>query len=119
LLTLGVCDDLLVIPIGPNSPGQDVDAAKRGLPEHRISEIMDAVERLGNLQLLPSQENIEKGDLPFDSWITGRSDAYRSAHLIPYTPELWTASMLPEFVRSREKLIRERLLALTRLDCAR
>jgi hypothetical protein len=89
------------------------------LPEHRISEIMDSVERLGNLQLLPSQENIEKGDLPFESWITGRSDTYRSAHLIPYTPELWTASMLPEFVRSREKLIRERLLALTRLESTR
>jgi hypothetical protein len=89
------------------------------LPEHRISEIMDSVERLGNLQLLPSQENIEKGDLPFESWITGRSDAYRSAHLIPYTPELWTVSMLPEFVRSREKLIRERLLALTRLETTR
>ena len=87
-------------------------------PEHRIREILSSVDRLGNLQLLPSQENLEKGDLPFESWITGRSDSYRARHLIAYTPDLWTASMLPEFVRSREKLIRERLLALTRAEPA-
>lgn len=88
------------------------------LPESRIREITASVDRLGNLQLLPGQENLEKGDLPFESWITGRSDSYRSRHLIPYTPELWTAAMLPEFLRSREKLIRERLLALTRPEPA-
>ncbi len=83
------------------------------LPEHRVREITESVDLIGNLQLLPSQENIEKGDLPFDSWITGRSDAYRSRHLIEHTPDLWTAAMLPEFVRGRERLIRQRLLALT------
>ncbi|MGI3213067.1 DUF262 domain-containing protein [Roseovarius tibetensis] len=83
------------------------------LPEHRIREITASVDRLGNLQLLPSQENIEKGDLPFETWITGRSDTYRDRHMIAYTPDQWTASMLPEFVRGREKSIRQRLLALT------
>jgi len=83
------------------------------LPEHRIREIADAVNRLGNLQLLPAQENIEKGDLPFEAWITSRSEAYRDRHLIEHAPDLWTAAMLPEFVRSRERLIRQKLLALT------
>jgi hypothetical protein len=84
------------------------------LPEHRIREITDCVNRLGNLQLLPSQENLEKSDLPFDSWITSRSDAYRARHLIEDAPDLWMVTMLPEFVRSRERLIRQKLMALTK-----
>jgi hypothetical protein len=83
------------------------------LPEHRIQEITGSVDLIGNLQLLPAHENIEKSDLPFDSWITGRSDAYRDRNLIEHTPDLWTAAMLPEFVRGRERLIRQRLLSLT------
>ncbi|TDE38929.1 DUF262 domain-containing protein [Antarcticimicrobium sediminis] len=83
------------------------------LPEHRVREIASAVNRLGNLQFLPAHENIEKGDMPFDAWITSRSDAYRDRHLIEHTPDLWTATMLPEFVRSRERLIRQKLLELT------
>jgi hypothetical protein len=74
---------------------------------------MASVDRLGNLQLLPSQENLEKSDIPFESWITGRSDGYKTKHLIAHTPDLWTEAMLPEFVREREKLIRQRLMALT------
>ncbi|MFD2858343.1 hypothetical protein ACFSZS_31855 [Seohaeicola zhoushanensis] len=84
------------------------------LPEQRIREITGCVNRLGNLQLLPSQENLEKSDLPFDSWINGRSEAYRARHLIEHAPDLWMPTMLPEFVRSREQLIRQRLLALSR-----
>ena len=83
------------------------------LPEQRIREITAAVDQIGNLQLLPGQENLEKGDLPFESWITSRSDAYRERHLIEYTPDLWTAAKLPEFVQGRERLIRQRLLTLT------
>ena len=84
------------------------------LPEQRIREITGCVNRLGNLQLLPSQENLEKSDLPFDSWITSRSDDYRARHLIEDAPDLWMPTMLPEFVRSREQLIRQRLVALSR-----
>lgn len=83
------------------------------LPENRVREITGAVDLIGNLQLLPAQENIEKGDLPFESWITGRSGAYQTKHMIEHKPDLWTAAMLPDFVRSRERMIRDRLLALT------
>lgn len=82
------------------------------LPEHRIQEIGDSVNRLGNLQLLPAQENLEKGDIPFEAWLTSRSVTYRDRHLIQDAPDLWTATMLPEFVRSREQLIKQKLLAL-------
>lgn len=82
------------------------------LPEHRIQEITKALHRLGNLQLLPGPENLEKKDLPFDAWITSRSDDYRARHLIAETPEFWSASMLPEFVRERDAKIRQHLLGL-------
>lgn len=97
----------------PRSRAQRNVLMGMNLPEHRIKEILDSVDRLGNLQLLPGQENMEKQDIPFESWITGRSDAYREKHFIDYSPNLWTAGMLPEFVRAREPLIRQRFLSLT------
>lgn len=81
------------------------------LPEHRVSEIASAVNRLGNLQLLPAGENIEKSATSFDSWITGRDRFFLDRHMIPEMPDLWRVTMLPEFVREREKVIRERLLS--------
>lgn len=88
------------------------------LPEHRIQEVTSAVNRLGNLQLLSSQENQEKSDLPFESWITSRGETYRDQHLIENAPDIWMATKLPEFVRSRERLIRQRLLKLTEKEPA-
>jgi len=82
----------------------------RNLSEHHIEEIIAASNRIGNLQLLPAGENIEKSALPFRSWITGRNSDYRQRHLIPDGPHLWDVTALPEFVRAREKLLRERLL---------
>jgi hypothetical protein len=83
------------------------------VPETRIQAIETAVNRVGNLQLLPAQENLEKGDMPFEAWISSRSDTYRQHHLISDRPDLWNPLMLPEFVENRETLIRERLLSLT------
>ncbi|WP_282048355.1 DUF262 domain-containing protein [Sulfitobacter mediterraneus] len=79
------------------------------VPEHRIREIVGASKKIGNLQLLPAGENLEKRDVPFDVWITGRDRHYRERHMIPERPDLWMPTMLPEFVYEREKLIRERL----------
>ncbi|MCV2866899.1 HNH endonuclease family protein, partial [Defluviimonas sp. WL0075] len=80
------------------------------IPEHRIREIADSIDRLGNLQLLPGTENLEKSDLPFDAWITSRDRSYMDRHLIPDRLDLATAQMMPEFVREREKAIRQRLM---------
>ena len=80
------------------------------IPEHRIRDIAGHVNRIGNLQLLPGNENIEKNDLPFDAWITSRDRHYMERHLIPNRLDLAGATTLPEFVREREKLIRQRLL---------
>ncbi|RFP88260.1 hypothetical protein DZK27_09220 [Rhodobacteraceae bacterium 63075] len=67
------------------------------------------MDRLGNLQLLSAPENLEKGTIPFGSWITSRSDAEKERHMISQKLDLWTAAQLSEFVQDRERLIRQRL----------
>lgn len=46
----------------------------------------------------------------FDAWITSRDRDYMERHLIPDRLDLASAQMLPEFVREREKAIRQRLM---------
>lgn len=86
------------------------------VPDHRIKEIKASVNRLGNLQLLPAEDNLEKNDLPFASWITSRHDAFLDQHLIPHRPDLWMATRLPEFVAERDKLIRNALMQVCGLE---
>lgn len=96
----------------PQADAQKNVLRGRNIPEHRIQEILAAVNSLGNLQLLRGDENIEKGALPFRSWITGRRVDFHEQHMIPERLDLCDVMQLPEFVREREKLIRKRLLAL-------
>jgi len=96
----------------PQADAQKNVLRGRNIPEHRIQEILGAVNCLGNLQLLRGDENIEKGALPFRSWITGRRVDFHDQHMIPEHLDLCDVLQLPEFVREREKLIRKRLLAL-------
>jgi hypothetical protein len=70
---------------------------------------LDSVNRLGNLQLLRGDKNIEKGDMQLRSWITGRNVHFYEQHMIPERLDLCDVVQLPEFVREREKLIRKRL----------
>jgi Protein of unknown function DUF262/Protein of unknown function (DUF1524) len=96
----------------PQAEAQKNVLRGRNIPEHHIQDILGAVNRLGNLQLLRGDENIEKGALPFRSWITGRRVDFHDQHLIPERLDLCDVMRLPEFVREREKLIRKRLMEL-------
>lgn len=81
----------------------------KNLPEAKIEEIIGAVDRLGNLQLLPGRENSEKSNLEFGDWIKTRDGGFLERHLIPPEPHLWCFEELPQFVAAREKLIRKRM----------
>lgn len=81
-------------------------------PETRIERILESVNRLGNLQLLLSRENLEKNDAPFAHWMQTRDEAFLERHLIPRNPALWDVAALPDFVDAREELIRRRLRRL-------
>lgn len=81
----------------------------KNVPESRIAEILECVDRVGNLQLLLGRENLEKSNEPFSNWIESRDSGFLQRHLIPDDPDLWSVERLPEFVRARETLISERL----------
>ena len=86
----------------------------KNIPEQRIKEILASVNRLGNLQLLPASENLEKSDVPFDAWMQARDRHYCERHFIPNRIDLRHVNALPEFVAAREKLIGQHLTRLQR-----
>jgi hypothetical protein len=96
----------------PRSLGTRKNLQQLGLPEQRIEEILQCVDRIGNLQLLPGRENSEKSNLEFFDWIGTRDEGFLDRHLIPPDPDLWTVEKLPEFVVAREQLIRQRMVRL-------
>jgi uncharacterized protein with ParB-like and HNH nuclease domain len=95
----------------PRSLGSRRALMAANLPEDRIIKILNAVDSLGNLQLLLGRENIEKSNKEFNEWINTRDDEFLDEHLIPRDQDLWNVNSLPEFVAHREKLIRQRLRA--------
>jgi len=75
------------------------------VPEVLIQRIQDSVNRLGNLQILRGQENLEKNDQPFAQWIKTRDQGFLDRHLIPNREYLYNISELPNFVAARDQLI--------------
>lgn len=80
-----------------------------GLSAGKIEQIIDSVDKVGNLQLLIRRENQEKSDQEFRDWIRTRDSGFLDRHLIPTDPYIWNVESLPEFVEEREKLIRRRI----------
>ena len=80
-----------------------------GISAEQQKRYMELVNRIGNLELLTSQENQEKSDQDFGQWIVSRDKGFRTKHCIPVDSNLYTFSRFEEFIAEREKLIRERL----------
>jgi hypothetical protein len=88
-----------------------------GIAGDRAKQALDAVDRLGNLQLLPGRENQTKSNQEFRIWMETRDASFLDRHLIPRDSSLWTVEKLPEFVAAREQLIRDRVkFLLTKTD---
>jgi hypothetical protein len=81
-----------------------------GIDAQQQNRYMEAVNRIGNLELLTSHENQEKSNQDFGQWIISRDADFRKRHLIPDDGSLFTFVRFEEFITEREKLIRERLL---------
>lgn len=79
------------------------------VPETLIQSIQEAVNRLGNLQLLRGQENLEKNSQTFAHWIKTRDHGFIARHLIPSSEALYDVAELPNFVAERERLIVDHL----------
>lgn len=85
---------------------------KNNIPMSKIEQLLSCANRIGNLQLLVSAENLEKNNATFEDWIRTRDRSVLDKHLIPENEHLWSIMMLPQFVAEREKRIMKRLLSL-------
>lgn len=85
---------------------------ERGYDEQRKARYRELRDRFGNLQLLLSEENLEKQDQDFAQWIRTRDEGFKQRHLIPDDDGLLDFDRFEEFIKAREKLIRERFKSL-------
>lgn len=79
------------------------------VPENQWERYKELRDRLGNLELLLPEENVEKSAKDFARWVATREDGFRGEHLIPEDDGLLSLGRFEEFVSAREGLMRERL----------
>lgn len=77
--------------------------------QNRYMELMDS---FGNLELLTRDENLEKSNQDFPTWLSRRDTLFRDKHLIPADDSLLRFDRFEEFVAAREELIRQKLCSL-------
>jgi hypothetical protein len=76
-----------------------------GVPENRWERYKELRDRLGNLELLLPEENVEKSAKDFATWVTTREEGFRNEHLIPEDDSLLSLARFEEFVSAREDLM--------------
>ncbi|WP_407364393.1 DUF262 domain-containing protein (plasmid) [Pseudomonas luteola] len=81
---------------------------RAGILESSITAYLDGKDRIGNLQLLPYLDNLQKSDTSFDTWLNSRDSSFIHAHIIPTDPALYHATAFLEFLNTRELLLRKR-----------
>jgi hypothetical protein len=91
-----------------------MDAA--GLASQQRLRYLALRDRVGNLELLLQQENAEKSNQDFETWIHTRDPSFRRRHLIPGDDDLLRFDRFEHFVAAREKLIEQRLRGLFGAD---
>lgn len=80
-----------------------------GLSSDQQKQYKEMMNHLGNLQLLSSNENLEKSNQDVYTWLATRDPSFRKKHLIPHDVSLLTFARFLEFICAREDLIRQRL----------
>ena len=84
---------------------------EHGFDRDRAEQYEDARNRIANLQLLTDQENSRKQEMPFEEWISIRTDDYCRNHCIPEQESLYRLENFFEFLESREGLIRSEMIS--------
>jgi Protein of unknown function (DUF1524) len=80
-----------------------------GLSSDQQKRYLELMHRIGNLQLLLPQENLEKSNQDFECWLASRDPSFRRRHLIPDDNHLLSFDHFEEFIDAREELIRKHL----------
>jgi hypothetical protein len=90
-----------------------------GFDEVRKDRYRGLRDRFGNLQLLLSDENLEKQDKNFGDWIRTRDKGFKQRHLIPEDDGLLDFGRFEQFMSAREDLIRKHLKNLLYVEQSR
>ncbi len=85
---------------------------KAGIPEEKRETYKNLAQRIGNLELLTPEENLEKLNKDFGDWITSRDGQFNIQHLIPSDNSLFTLQRFEDFINERETLIKDQLAKL-------
>ena len=85
---------------------------RAGIAADKQEAYLNAVDYIGNLELLLEHEKIKKSNQPFDEWLVTRDASFKERHLIPADPELYTLDRFLDFIDQREALIKRRLTTL-------
>ncbi len=83
--------------------------AAAGIKGAQLSRYQSLRHKLGNLNLILASENQGKSDETFEKWLKSRDKSFRTKHLIPNNPSLYSLDRFEEFLEAREKLVRARL----------
>lgn len=83
--------------------------SKSGLSPEKQNRYLELYNRIGNLELLSSDENLAKSNISFEGWLPTRDSSFCRKHLIPENNELLKFENFEEFIEAREELIRQRL----------
>jgi len=80
-----------------------------GISDTFIPAYQALFNRVGNLQLLSSNENTQKSSSDFKGWILNRTDDYKVEYCIPNDETLYEFGAFIEFIKHREELLKTRL----------
>ena len=89
---------------------------KQGIPENELDSYIDAVDNIGNLQLLPAQLNEEKSNTDFNVWFDelyeqeNEKNNYKKTHMLPDME--YTYENFLQFIEQRREIMKNELRAL-------
>ncbi len=89
---------------------------KQGVTEDELDSYIDAVNNIGNLQLLPAQLNEEKSNTDFNVWFDklyeqeNEKNNYKKTHMLPDME--YTYENFLQFIEQRREIMKNELRAL-------
>ena len=79
-----------------------------GFEPTKAEQYQSLRDHVANLQLINGNQS--KGDTDFSDWITTRSEHYYERHHIPTDERLYELENFPEFIKSREEVLRNEIV---------
>jgi hypothetical protein len=83
-----------------------------GIKDANLVRYQERQHCLGDLNLMLASENQSKSDEQFEKWLKSRDKSFKTKHLIPEDPKLYSLDRFEDFLAEREELIGSRLVSI-------